>query len=75
MNFIFDMDGVLIDSNSAHLASWKKIAAEDGVETEADSEAEEGIEVEITEADPETGEDVTDLEVEIVEEETDDADA
>lgn len=32
MNFIFDMDGVLIDSNSAHLASWKKIAAEDGVE-------------------------------------------
>ena len=34
------------------------------------AEAEEGIEVEITEADPETGEDVTDLEVEIVEEET-----
>ncbi len=31
MNFIFDMDGVLIDSNAAHLASWKKIAAEDGV--------------------------------------------
>ena len=51
-------------------------AQEDGVETEADSEAEEGIEVEITEADPETGEDVTDLEVEIVEEETaEDADA
>lgn len=47
-------------------------AAESG---ETDSEAEEGIEVEITEADPETGEDVTDLEVEIVEEETDDADA
>ena len=51
-------------------------APEDGVETEADSEAEEGIEVEITEANPETGEDVTDLEVEIVEEETaEDADA
>lgn len=38
-------------------------------ETESDAESEEGIEVEITEADPETGEDVTDLEVEIVEEE------
>jgi hypothetical protein len=51
-------------------------APEDGAETEADSEAEEDIEVEITEADPETGEDVTDLEVEIVEEETaDDAEA
>ena len=38
---------------------------------ETASEAEEdGIEVEITEEDPETGEDVTDLEVEIVEEET-----
>ena len=37
----------------------------------ADAEAadEDGIEVEITESDPETGEDVTDLEVEIVEEE------
>ncbi len=44
---------------------------------ETDSAAEEeGIEVEITEEDPETGEDVTDLEVEIVEEETaEDADA
>ena len=43
---------------------------------ETASEAEEGIEVEITEQDPETGEDVTDLEVEIVEEETaEDADA
>ena len=48
---------------------------EDGVETEADSEAEEGIEVEITEQDPETGEDVTDLEVEVVEESAEDADA
>ena len=49
---------------------------EDGAETETASEAEEDIEVEITEADPETGEDVTDLEVEIVEEETaDDAEA
>lgn len=38
-------------------------------ETESDAESEEGIEVEITEADPETGEDVTDLEVEIVKEE------
>lgn len=38
---------------------------------ETDSAAEEdGIEVEITEQDPETGEDVTDLEVEIVEEES-----
>ena len=51
-------------------------APEDGAETETASEAEEDIEVEITEADPETGEDVTDLEVEIVEEETaDDAEA
>lgn len=39
------------------------------VEAEASAESEEGIEVEITEQDPETGEDVTDLEVEIVEEE------
>lgn len=38
-------------------------------EEEPTAESEEGIEVEITEADPETGEDVTDLEVEIVEEE------
>ena len=36
---------------------------------------EEGIEVEITEEDPETGEDVTDLEVEVVEESAEDADA
>ena len=51
-------------------------APEEGDEAETASEAEEGIEVEITEADPETGEDVTDLEVEIVEEETaDDAEA
>ena len=47
----------------------------ESIESETDSEAEDGIEVEITEADPETGEDVTDLEVEIVEEETDNADA
>ena len=54
----------------------KQTEAEAAAESEeADSEAEDGIEVEITEADPETGEDVTDLEVEIVEEETDDADA
>ena len=32
MGLIFDMDGVLIDSNAAHFASWLKIAAEDGVE-------------------------------------------
>ena len=38
-------------------------------ETASEAE-EEGIEVEITEEDPDTGEDVTDLEVEIVEEET-----
>ena len=38
-------------------------------EEESAAEPEEGVEVEITEADPETGEDVTDLEVEIVEEE------
>lgn len=31
MEIIFDMDGVLINSNAAHLASWKKIAAQDGV--------------------------------------------
>lgn len=31
MDFIFDMDGVLINSNAAHLASWKKIAQIDGV--------------------------------------------
>lgn len=31
MGLIFDMDGVLIDSNAAHFASWLKIAAEDGV--------------------------------------------
>lgn len=31
MNFIFDMDGVLINSNTVHLASWKQIASEDGV--------------------------------------------
>ena len=42
---------------------------------EAAEEPEEGIEVEITEADPETGEDVTDLEVEVVEESAEDADA
>ncbi len=44
--------------------------AETPVETmpEEPAEDEEGIEVEITESDPETGEDVTDLEVEIVEE-------
>lgn len=32
MGLIFDMDGVLVNSNAAHLASWKKIAKEDGVE-------------------------------------------
>ena len=31
MEIIFDMDGVLINSDAAHLASWKKIAAQDGV--------------------------------------------
>lgn len=31
MAVIFDMDGVLINSNKAHLASWKKIANEDAV--------------------------------------------
>ncbi len=31
MGVIFDMDGVLVDSNAAHLASWLKVAAEDGV--------------------------------------------
>lgn len=31
MGVIFDMDGVLINSNAAHFASWQKIAAEDGV--------------------------------------------
>lgn len=38
------------------------------VETEESEADEEGIEVEITESDPETGEDVTDVEVEITEE-------
>ena len=32
MVLIFDMDGVLINSNAAHLASWQKIAQEDGLE-------------------------------------------
>ena len=45
------------------------------VEAEASAESEDGIEVEITEQDPETGEDVTDLEVEIVEEEENAPDA
>lgn len=31
MGLIFDMDGVLVNSNAAHLASWLKIAKEDGV--------------------------------------------
>ena len=31
MGLIFDMDGVLVNSNAAHLASWMKIAEEDGV--------------------------------------------
>lgn len=31
MEIIFDMDGVLINSNAAHLANWKEIAAQDGV--------------------------------------------
>ena len=55
----------------------KQAEAETVSESEENASAseEEGIEVEITEEDPETGEDVTDLEVEIVEEETDDADA
>ena len=44
-------------------------------EEEAAEAPEEGIEVEITEEDPETGEDVTDLEVEVVEESAEDADA
>ena len=43
--------------------------------TETAEAPEEGIEVEITEEDPETGEDVTDLEVEVVEESAEDADA
>ncbi len=32
MGLIFDMDGVLVDSNAAHFASWRKIASEDGVD-------------------------------------------
>ena len=47
----------------------KGYAVKQSEEPESAAESEEGIEVEITEADPETGEDVTDLEVEIVEEE------
>ena len=43
--------------------------------TETAEAPEEGIEGEITEEDPETGEDVTDLEVEVVEESAEDADA
>jgi beta-phosphoglucomutase len=31
MGIIFDMDGVLINSNAAHLASWLEVAKEDGV--------------------------------------------
>ena len=31
MGMIFDMDGVLINSNAAHFASWLKVAGEDGV--------------------------------------------
>ena len=50
----------------------KQAEAETVSESEENASAseEEGIEVEITEEDPETGEDVTDLEVEIVEEES-----
>ena len=29
---IFDMDGVIVDSGPAHLASWKRLAAEHGLE-------------------------------------------
>lgn len=32
MGVIFDMDGVLVDSNRAHLLSWKSVAEESGVE-------------------------------------------
>ncbi len=32
MGLLFDMDGVLINSNAAHLASWQVISKEDGVE-------------------------------------------
>ncbi len=32
MAIIFDMDGVLINSNAAHLASWQQVAREDGLE-------------------------------------------
>ncbi len=28
---IFDMDGVIVDSGSAHLASWKRLASENGL--------------------------------------------
>lgn len=31
MGVLFDMDGVLIDSNAAHFESWKVVAAEEGV--------------------------------------------
>ena len=48
----------------------KQPEAEAGSESEEDVESEADVEVEITEQDPETGEDVTGLEVEITEEET-----
>lgn len=32
MGVIFDMDGVLVDSNKAHLLSWKRVAEESGVD-------------------------------------------
>lgn len=32
MGVIFDMDGVLVDSNRAHLLSWKSVAEESSVE-------------------------------------------
>ena len=48
----------------------KQPEAEAGSESEEDVESEADVEVEITEQDPETGEDVTGLEVEITEEES-----
>ena len=66
--------GYAVKQAEAETVSESEENASESEETDSAAE-EEGIEVEITEQDPETGEDVTDLEVEIVEEETDDADA
>ncbi len=41
---IFDLDGVLADSATAHFAAWKRIADELGIEfTETDNEALKGV--------------------------------